>query len=139
MITSSDIGNEIGVTSPSAEQLALWDRWISWTTALISRRYPDLGILDQGLLDLVLTGVVAEKAGNPGRVTQVDVAIDDGRVSKRYETHKGSLSAILEDWWDVLEAEPQRASNAWSINPIGSTVPVEPSTTSCDSWGRRAW
>lgn len=132
-VFASDIGDEIGVTSPTPGQEALWTKWIDWTLALIRQRYPDTSVLDQSVLDMVVTSVVADKAGNPQRVTQVDVAVDDGRVSKRYATSKGILSAILEDWWDTLAPAESRSPDSWSTRPVYQPDPV-PYLGDCHAW-----
>jgi len=128
-VTAQMVADEIGVPSLTQQQADTWVRWIEWTEQLIRRRYPDLSVLDQDLLEMVVVGVVAEKAGNPQRVSQVDVQVDDGRVSKRYETHRGALAAILEDWWDVLDPSDSPRRGAWSI-PLA----YQPDPGGCGDW-----
>jgi hypothetical protein len=82
---------------------------------LIRDRLGDLEALNQETLDDVVTLAVAEFVKRPDDATQVEVAIDDGRVSKRYSSGKGKIE-ILDEWWSRLDPGLD-ASGAFSVRP----------------------
>ena len=76
-------------------------------------------------LDFVIRETVADRAKNPDGATQVEVSVDDGRVSRRYQTASGTFR-VRDEWWDLLRpatASPQGAFSvrlSWQRTPHGA-------------------
>lgn len=108
MITTADIAVALGRDQPqvgSAERLQ-WDMWIRDARMEISAgpngsATIDLESLDQGRLDRVVRDAVAAKVRRPDDATQVDISVDDGRVSKIYQSSTGTVH-IRPEWWRFL-------------------------------------
>jgi hypothetical protein len=99
-VTPSTIAVALGLSTPvSTAQELQWSLWISEARLLIRARLGDLTLLDQGLLDYVVRQAVVAQVSKPDSSTQVDVAVDDARVSKRYSSSPGRVS-ILDEWWE---------------------------------------
>lgn len=114
----SDVEVSLGRTLTQAE-VAQVLMWIGDARALIGARLGDLALLDQGLLDYVVReAVVARVLRPPGDATQVDVSVDDARVSRRYSSGSGGVS-ILDEWWDLL-SPVQTGRGAFTIRPYGA-------------------
>jgi hypothetical protein len=62
---------------------------------------------------------VAAHIRNPDDATQVDVAVDDGRVSKRYASGTGRVT-IIDEWWDMLTPDGSGFQGAFTISPYGA-------------------
>ena len=96
-------------------------QWGEWALRRIERRAAKLGrtaaSLDPEVLEEVLTEAVTRRLRAPEPVTQLDVQVDDGSVSKRFQASSG-LVEILPEWWDDLGLtdEPR---GAFSIRPHG--------------------
>lgn len=104
-----------------------WAMWIDDARRQIHSRLGDLDQLDQGNLDYVVREAVARKAKRPDSATKIDVAVDDGSLSKTYERSDG-LVTILDDWWNLLS--PGSDDGAWTIRPAG-TGPCRPWWSQC--------
>lgn len=119
-VTTAQIATTLLRPEPAAGSLdaAAWLMWIEDARRQIKNRLGDLTALDPDDLDYVVREAVALKVKRPDPVKQVAVAIDDGSVSKTYETGAGQV-AILDEWWDLLTPEDTDRS-AWTINPFGS-------------------
>jgi hypothetical protein len=126
MVTPTDIAVELGRT-PSQATDVQWGSWIDQARFLIRSRLGDLSALDQEALDYVTLQAVVRQVRNPEDATQVDVQIDDGRVSKRYSSATGRVS-ILDEWWALL-APTGANGGAFTITPYS-----EPDAT-CSPWG----
>lgn len=115
-VTPDDVLIELGrPTSPTAPQSEQIASWIEQARYLIGKRLGDVTLLDQVDVDYVVLQAVAAHARQPENVTQVDVSVDDGRVSKRYSTSTGRV-AITDDLWALL-VDDAAASDAFSITP----------------------
>lgn len=102
--------------SSSAEGRA-WVMWVDDARRQIAGRLGDLDALDQANLDYVVREAVALKAKRPDPATKIDVAVDDGSLSKTYEKSAGQVT-ILDDWWNLLS--PGSDAGAWTIRPAGT-------------------
>ena len=120
-ITPADIAAALGRPAPAQDSAdyAQWSMWISDALMLIEARLGDLSALNPTRLDYVVREAVVAMVRRPDDSTQVDVAIDDGRVSRRYSSSAGRV-AIDEDWWADLGLS--LAAGAWThqAGPRGS-------------------
>jgi hypothetical protein len=121
MTTVHEIAVSLGrpFSDVSEEQQAQWEMWISEALVLIEDRLGDPSLLDQDKLDLVVRRAVKAMVLRPDNATTVDIAIDDGRISKRYSSGKGDVT-IRDDWWALLGAT--RTRRAFSVDTIPETV-----------------
>ena len=113
-VTTDDIAARLGRSLSAAEaaQVALW---IGDAEYLIDARAERLErTIDLDVRDRVVALAVVEMARNPQNETQVDVAIDDGRVSKRYSSSTGKVG-ITDEWWSWLGLAG--SSGAFSTRP----------------------
>ena len=92
-----------------------WEMWVGDALMLIRNRL-DLATLDADVVDYVVREAVKAVVLRPDDATQVEVAIDDGRVSKRYESSTGRVT-ILDAWWDLLAPESAATTSAFSTRP----------------------
>jgi len=121
-VITADIAVELGRPTPddgSIEALQ-WAKWIADAQFLIRSRLGDLDALDQTALDYVVTLAVAAHVRRPDDSTQVDVAVDDARVSRRYASGKGRV-VILDEWWDLLSPAGSNAG-AFAIDTVPAGV-----------------
>ena len=121
-VTTDTIATALGVAvpSPTSPQAAQWQMWISDALMLIDARKAEMGVtgaLDPARLDYVVREAVAARAVRPDAATQVEVAVDDGRVVRRYEPSAGQVS-ILPEWWDLLTpADSTTGGGAFTVTP----------------------
>ena len=113
-----EVQTTVGRTLTTLEQHQA-ELWIGQARTIISRgpdgRSPiDLDSLDQHVLDMVVTEAVADRVKHPDSATQVDVSVDDGRVSRRYESGSGQIR-IRDEWWALLEPNPKPSRGAFTI------------------------
>ena len=106
----------LGRTAPATDsaEYAQWQMWIGDALMLIAARLGDPAELDQDALDYVVREAVVAQVRRPDDATSVDVAVDDGRVSRTYRSSAGRVS-IRDEWWDLLSPNPK--SGAFSIRP----------------------
>ena len=112
-VTPDQVALTLGDSCPTPIPYEQWDMWISDSTLLITNWATRNGYtfagLDSATVDYVIREAVALKVKRPDSATQVDVAVDDGRVSRRYESSTGQIT-ILPEWWAMLTPVP----SAWS-------------------------
>ena len=130
-VTPEDVALTLGDSCPDPIPSERWLMWISDAEMLISawavRSGYTVADLDNAQVDYVIRESVALKVKRPDSATQVDVAVDDGRVSRRYESSTGQIT-ILPEWWDLLTPAASTSSGgAFSVSPY-----FEPDTVS--SW-----
>lgn len=130
-VTPDEVGITLGDSCPTPIPWGQWMMWIADAEMLISawaaRSGHALTDLDGTQVDYVVREAVALKVKRPDSATQVDVAVDDGRVSRRYESSTGQIT-ILPEWWDLLTPAASTSSGgAFSVSPY-----FEPDTVS--SW-----
>ena len=116
-VTPSDIAVELGVAAPTPAQEAQWQSWIDRALYLIGKRLT-VADLDPADVDYVVMQAVIAHARNPESSTQVDVAIDDGRISKRYSSGPGGV-LILPEWWVLLDPDLADSSGVGSTQMYG--------------------
>ena len=101
-VTTDDIAKRLGRSLSTAE-VAQVEAWIGDAEWLINSRAASLErSVNPDVQDRVVALAVVEMARNPQNETQVDVAIDDGRVSKRYSSGSGRVT-IRDEWWALLD------------------------------------
>lgn len=131
-VTLDDIATRLGVATPANDSPTgkQWLAWIDDAQALIAMRAESLGLTLEGLDPVqrlrVVTLAVVAMARKPDDATTVDVAIDDGRVSRRYESSTGRVG-ILDEWWTWLGLTSP--SGAFSTRPG-----FDPDAVSLDPW-----
>ena len=121
--TTYDVATTLGVSSPTDLQVSQWELWIGDATRAIDRwaeRNGFTGLLNAADVDYVVREAVALKAKRPDGATQVEVAVDDGRVSRRYESSTGQIT-ILPEWLDLLTPATATTGGAFSIRPTSTT------------------
>lgn len=115
LVTPNDIATALGLAALDAIKAAQWQSWIDQALYLIGREYPS-SALDQAAVDHVVLTSVAEYA-RAWRLTaesRVDVAIDDGRISRAYTRDIGPFS-IAASLLALLEPVPLSAGGAFMI------------------------
>lgn len=122
MVTPDDIAVALGRAAPVAfsSEFNQWLLWIEDARRLIRNRLGDLEALDQENLDYVVREAVVAQVRRPDDSTSVDIAIDDGRVSKRYSSGSGRVW-IRPEWWTLLDPD-SATGKAFEIDttPIGA-------------------
>ncbi len=120
--TTDDVATTLGVSSPTDLQVSQWELWIGDATRAIDRwaeRNGFTGLLNAADVDYVVREAVALKAKRPDGATQVEVAVDDGRVSRRYESSTGQIT-ILPEWLEMLTPMTATTGGAFSIRPTST-------------------
>jgi len=97
--------------SPQGKQ---WDMWIADAYMLIEARLGDPDELDQDVLAYVVREAVVAQVRRPDDATSVEVAVDDGRVAKRYSTSRGRVF-IRDEWWAMLDRNKAK-SGAFTLD-----------------------
>lgn len=115
-VTVDDIATELGRPTPTSGSLEdkQWTRWIERAQTLISERLGDLTLLNQDTLDDVVILAVAAHIRRPDDATQIDIAVDDGRVSRRYTSGDGQIT-IRDEWWERLSPGSVQGRTATTI------------------------
>lgn len=113
MVTWTQVQTNLGRTLTTAQQQQA-GLWITQAQALIQARLGDLALLDQAILDMVVTEAVTLRLRNPEGVRRRSVAVDDGRVETEMSEASGQL-VILDDWWALLT--PRSQGGAFSVTP----------------------
>lgn len=112
MVKLDQIAAHLGVATPDAESVQgrQWLEWIGQARELIEERADDLGrTYDEERADRVVLLAVVKMARRPTDETQVDVAVDDARVSRRYSSSTGEVT-ISDEWWRRLGLVPHRGA-----------------------------
>lgn len=120
-VTPDQVALTLGDSCPNPIPFEQWDLWISDATLLITNWATRNGYtfagLDSATVDYVIREAVALKVKRPDSATQVDVAVDDARVSRRYESSTGQIT-ILPQWWDLLTPVDAASSDgAFTVTP----------------------
>lgn len=129
-VTPADIAVALGRTAPVVGEPTYeqWALWISDALMLIEARLGDLVLLDQGKLDYVVREAVVAQVRRPDDTTSVDIAVDDGRVSKRYSSGSGRVT-IRDEWWSLLSPLSGRG-RAFEVD----TMPASAGVLGVDYW-----
>lgn len=121
--TPADVAVALGRSVPGQDEQAFqqWMRWIA-NARLILRvgdglheGLGDLDLLDQEVVDYVVTEAVAAHARRPDDATTVEISIDDGRTSRTYQSSAGRV-VIPAEWWAMLQPT-ERSAAAFSTRP----------------------
>ncbi len=119
-VTPSDVATTLGASCPDPLPVEQWDMWIGDALLRITiwaAKNGYTGSLDEAVVDYVVREAVAARAVRPDAATQVEVAVDDGRVSRRYEPTTGQVT-ILPEWWDMLTpADSLTGGGAFTVTP----------------------
>ena len=108
MVMTADIAARLGVATPDpgSTQDVQWSAWIEDALFLVDRRSSVLGVdpstLDPAAVDRVVAMAVVAMASNPTDVSEVEVQVDDGRISRRFSASTGGQVVIRPDWWAWL-------------------------------------
>ena len=119
-VTPTDVATTLGASCPDPLPIEQWDMWIGDALLRITiwaAKNGYTGSLDEAVVDYVVREAVAARAVRPDAATQVEVAVDDGRVVRRYEPPAGQVS-ILPEWWDLLTpADSTTGGGAFTVTP----------------------
>lgn len=115
-VTLESIATILGRDTPDLGSLTAnqWNQWIADARMLIEARPLVFDDLNQERLDYVVREAVVAHVRRPDDSTSVEVAVDDGRVAKRYSSASGRVR-ILDEWWDLLDPG-QGEQKAYEIN-----------------------
>ncbi len=90
------------LTPAESQAVALW---VPWVHADIDRRAAladtSLVALDPAQVERFTIEAVMYRLAHPDDATQVEVQVDDARVSRRYSSSTGQLT-YLPEWWAWL-------------------------------------
>lgn len=119
-VTPTDVATTLGASCPDPLPIEQWDMWIGDALLRITiwaAKNGYTGSLDEAVVDYVVREAVAARAVRPDAATQVEVAVDDGRVVRRYEPSAGQVT-ILPEWWDLLTpADSTTGGGAFTVTP----------------------
>lgn len=118
MTSPADVATTLRRSTPDVDSLdyAQWAMWIDDAEMLIADRLGDLTALNQKTLSFVVREAVADRVKKPDDATQVEIAVDDARVSRRYSSSTGQIT-IRDEWWTLLAPATESSSGAFSIRP----------------------
>lgn len=142
LVTIEDVATALGreVPEPGSTEARQWQMWADDALLLIEARLGDVTALHQGNLMYVVREAVVAQVRRPDDATSVEVAVDDGRVAKRYTSSRGRVF-IRDEWWRLLD--PSGKSGAFSLDlaPASYTVHAESCSLrfgatycSCGAW-----
>ena len=102
---------------PSGEPQA--EMWIVDAATLLSRgpdgRTPiNLDDVDEDVVNMVIRELVANRLKRPDSATQVSVSVDDGQVTRTYESGTGQLQ-VLPWMWTMLQPNGEGSGGAFTI------------------------
>lgn len=115
-VTVADIAVALGRDTPASGSAddRQWSMWIDDALMLIEARLGDPSALDQTRLDYVVREAVTAQVRRPDDATSVEVAVDDGRVAKRYTSSRGRVF-IRDEWWGLLDPTKNK-SGAFTLD-----------------------
>ena len=128
-VTPDMVARTLGASCPIQIPYEQWAMWISDADLLIrdwaARNGYSYAALNPATVDFVIREAVADRAKRPDSATQVEVSVDDGKVSRRYESSTGQLT-IRDEWWDLLRpVDATQPTGAFTVTPY-----FEPDTVS---------
>ncbi|WP_143483604.1 hypothetical protein [Propionicimonas paludicola] len=86
-------------------QVSQVQMWITDAQMLIriraDRERVDVASLDSSVVDYVVRQAVAALVKKPDAAKEVSVQVDDGQVSKKFESATGQIE-ITPEWWELL-------------------------------------
>lgn len=100
----------------NADQQAQITWWLNGVERYIANRLGPVAELDQDDVTYVEVEAVAAKVGraSSGGATSITVNVDDGGVTRRYESPV-TAGDITDEWWNLLDPDSSAASG--SIRP----------------------
>lgn len=114
--TDIDTGLDRPLTSAETARLT---KWITDAETLIGLRVPADVELDPATLTMIVRAAVEYRweQSRSGGASAVTVAVDDGSVTRRYESGnpKGAAWWFLPEWWEWLN--PSGETGAFSTRP----------------------
>jgi len=111
--TYTDVGVALRRTISDTAEQAQIEHWLTGAEMAVRSRLGDPSLLDQDVLKYVETEAVAERVRRAGRdESSITVSVDDGTVTRRYETAM-TVDDIGSDLWSLLS--PARSSSAYTI------------------------
>lgn len=129
-VTVQDVATTLKRAITDPLEVAAVEMWIRDAAMQIRLRFPGrVDDLDPEAVAFVIREAVAAKAARPDSASRVQIAVDDGSVTKDYTTSTGQVS-IGDDWWDLLAGTLPGPRGAFSIRLGGATPP----TCSGRSW-----
>lgn len=119
--TYQDVEVALGRVLSTAAQKAQVTYWLDGVELLIGLRLGSVVALNQAVLKYVETEAVVAKVNRSGRdESSVTVSVDDGSVTRRYESEM-TADDITEAWWSMLA--PTISGSAYTI-PMTSPLDV---------------
>lgn len=113
--TYQDVAVALGRAISDPDEQAQVEWWLDGVEMLIRIRLGDVALLDQDVLLFVEAESVAAKVRRHGTSeSSITVSVDDGSVTRRYESAVGS-DDITDAWWNLLD--PDSNTGTASIRP----------------------
>lgn len=127
-VTPDTIATALGREAPgtSTPEYDQWLMWVADALMLIEAHFGSTVYADIDLtrLDYVVREAVVAQVRRPDDATSVEVAVDDGRESRRYSTSRGRVT-IRDEWWDLLDPSASTTPNgAFSVDTATVTTPL---------------
>lgn len=130
-VSVADVAIELARPTPVAPVSDQWQSWIDRAYRMVEARLGAVkyAALDPAVLDDVVLSAVAEhvRAWRDTTASRYTVTVDDGTVSRAYESSVGPLS-ISDALWALLDPEIL-PSGAFTVTPH-----FEPDTVDLESW-----
>jgi hypothetical protein len=127
-VTVTDIAVALGREEPDSGSVEArqWEMWVGDALMLIEARLGDPSKLNQLNLGYVVREAVVAQVRRPDDATSVEVAVDDGRVAKRYTSSRGRVF-IRDEWWRLLD--PNGKTGAFTVDLAGTANAVRHAVT----------
>jgi hypothetical protein len=136
--TYEDVAVTLGRPISTESEQAQVEWWLDGVELFIVARLGPVADLDQTVVKYVEVEAVADKVRRSGRdESSITVAVDDGSVTRRYESGV-TASDITDEWWQLLDPDSNTATA--SIRPYFEADDVQwsvstPPNPYCDpSW-----
>ena len=130
-VTVAQVATELARPVPASPVSDQWQSWIDRAYRLIEARLGSTAYaaLDPAVLDDVVLISVAEhvRAWRETTASRYTVAVDDGSVSRQFESSVGYLT-IPDSLWELLDPTIN-LDGAFTITPFG-----EPDPSGLESW-----
>lgn len=118
--THEDVAVSIGrpISTPAEQAQVEW--WLDGAEMVISNQLGDVTLLSQPAVKYVEVEVVAAKVRRHGTLeSSITVAVDDGSVTRRYESPVTDED-IRDEWWALLgwkkpKAVSMQVSGRWML------------------------
>ena len=121
-VSLQEIADELSRPTPDqgSAEARRWSMWVDDAYAAIERRADrlqvDLDTIPDTDVDRVVRKAVAAHIRRPDDATQVTKNVDDGGVTKMYQSARGEVT-ITDSWWDDLGLADM--SGAFSVRMVG--------------------